>query len=1486
MAAVQNNFIDYSGLTLYASPNVGGTALQELNLSIGAASYVYTSNTGTTYSYIINTSTGVPTDFLYLRNTDNLGSTLGDRLITTNSSGNGDLSFNVVKGSNTNFMLYYSPSQITYENNDHTRDLPLGVTLSPQPDGLLSVNKQVIQPQSITSSIINLSGIKYDGFNVPDGSSAGIVVYQQNQGEVIAAYNRGLTYSAGSKVINSTQYQDTIISGTTGNKADNNLYFSKNPDPNSDFPLDAAGVTSSKWVLATKPVLGTPYANNDNITSLTGNVSYNIGNVVYSETSSISFKINAVDSKYYICIQGTDYIPPINFTDNTANSEEWLKIQGNTGGDDPAVADNYYVVDDGVRSKGDLVKNSNGTNMVYYIVLASSIDPSVNTPPLSGSDSDYIYLGSDLPTSISAWNTGIIYSDYQTSINIVLNITERIITLPLQSPFATNKVYGCISPIITDQRDQNPALFDIGVQFGPWIEITSLSGQAMNPSSFLNTGAYNLGEIVLNDQEFTGITIVQDANVVDGLAYQVPNGSTALPNDYPIGPTGVQSDNWEFYGSNGNIGLSGITTGDRTTIQGITLGTITSFSNNNAFNSISGYTLSWDSKLDDLYMIYYQGLSGFTGLSYNFLSVSPFNLPLNNTPTIFRSDSNGVTANIYNINYNFEGVTSGQILVTDVQGQGPVTTYVDIVKNPNFNSYYAPYFFNSVGGTSIVEPGSYYQYVNPLDSNLLSGATFSIPAHLRLVGDQGITGTLVASQYTRRRKVVLNLSQFDYFDKDRNSIFNSIDKIGNTGKIYIVSQRSGNTGTLYSGSTGIPFSGSTASITYTGPSYIAEFPDLGPTGITTIPYTLSFYDNTEQSLRSSTITIPVQFTGVLPSDESLNTIDEENVVSTTNLYYKFNNFDYLDQNTDSIFGPSGVTSGLLSLLDGTTMGSLIGSTAYNYSLGSTYNYIISATGTFSPTNTKLTYLRFTPGGSTSYNTAYKSILFSPNETFAGNIFQYKSTPTTLSFNLLNFDYLDSLGLSIFNDPWYASNPHTGNIELCDKNGIVKQSVAYVQGISTYNFSISGQTGPFTEYFLRFNDSTLNFNRVSIKQNMATGIIEYTDQYADGGTAFGYTGPAALQFPYFFSGFGGESTEIIVLGELTQPVTPDQTIVMNVPREELQRMLLYDSAWVGGQYGTGASGGGGFSGLSGSTHQDGSGFTGPNVGLFLQYVLSQVNVSLPGGFTGHNGVSGQSDRLGGLDVLFSGTTLYNYQTAGNSGQTGNPWGVTGGLTGYFKDDLSPVAITQLKQFMDVNGVPMVGATYSSQSLLNFIPVEAIRSITQRGISIDNVSDIVQNVDTTQVSYVNPLRNLFEQSVAYSRVTDSTSYNVSYVPAALKTSPNNPWTTAAKIYGVDFIDGDSLTFYIKYSLGSARRYGIDPTVVAGLGPQWQNAPSVKLTFQGKSFDIPIGITDPNSGLVRDGGTGANSDQDSEFAASNIDYTLAVQLLASPNKSNFDY
>lgn len=993
-------------------------------------------------------------------------------------------------------------------------------------------------------------------------------------------------------------------------------------------------------------------------------------------------------------------------------------------------------------------------------------------------------------------------------------------------------------------------------------------------------GAFT-ANIVTIPYSFNSYTMSITGAKYDG--YDIPNSKVGFPNTAAI------------FLYQQTSGQTGVTSGPTASIQGTVI-TGMGYAGNGEFSSGgAGYVvapnpITWDSSVNDNNKFYFTYSNNFsigvpaTEFAYNYLAAGPITLPLNNSPTTFISSSAGITANIYNINYNFTGLTGGQILVHNAQSG--TTAISNIIQNPITNLYYAPYFFSPIGGTAIVEPGSYYQYINPANPSQLSGATFAIPSHV--IVPEGITGTLNVDYRHSRTKTVLILDNFDYFDSDRSSIFTVL---GNTGQIYVTNQYSGNTGTLYTGPTVTPFRGATASITYSnqGP-YIVEFPDLGPTGTTTIPYQLSTfaYNNGSGSLKSSKISIPVTFFDLSTVPELINAAEIEKSINSSALYLRFNQFDYLDEYSYSIFGSSGITGGTISLLLGSTSGPVLGSTAYKYSLGSNYNYVISATGTFSTTSTTDTYLRFTPNGSVNYKSSSKNILFNPSpayEEFLGNFTNLQETTNTLSFTLTNFDYLDSGGHSIFNNILRYPTPHIGSIELCTPSGIVLQSVPFTGSPTnqSFNFAINAQ-GPFNQYFLRFNDSTINFTRVSIKNIMSTGITSYPDPNAQGGTAFGYTGPAALQFPYVFNANAAEVTEITVLGELTKPLDFDQKIVLNVPRTELQRMLVYDSAWWGGQYGTGASGGGGFSGLSGSTHQTASGFTGPNVGLFLQYVLSQVNVLIPGGFTGHNGVSGQSDRLGGLDVLFSGTTSVNYQTLGNSGQTGNPWGLTGGITGYFFDDVGASG-PQIVQYMADNNISGVGATFSSQSLLNFIPVEAIRSITQSGFHIDRISDTVTNIDTTIPKYVDPLRNLFEQSVAYTRVTDSNIYPVSIVPASLKTSPSNPWTTAAKIYGVDFVDGDSLTFYIRYAMGAVRRYGIDPTVVGGLDPIWQNAPSITLTFNGKKFDIPIGSSSAYSGLTG-GGTTGGSDADTELSSGGQLRTLAVQLLASPNKSNFDY
>ena len=976
---------------------------------------------------------------------------------------------------------------------------------------------------------------------------------------------------------------------------------------------------------------------------------------------------------------------------------------------------------------------------------------------------------------------------------------------------------------------------------------------------------------VVSFQNATNFYIETNGAKYDG--YDIPNSKTALPNMAAL--TVYQQTSGE----------TGLRSGPLANIVGITLNGM-AYSGNGTFYILTNVglanPLTWDMQLSDsnkLYLVYSNSFNiGVppAELASNYIAIGPINRPLTNSPTTFTSSSAGITANIFNINYNFAGLTAGQILVTNAQAG--TTGISNIIQNPITNTYYAPYFFSPVSGTPIVEPGSYYQYINPANPSQLSGATFSIPS--RVLVPEGITGTLSVSAYNSRASTIVTLNNFDYTNSDQSSIFTDL---GHTGQIYLTNQYTGSTGVLFVFGTTVD-----GIIRYTsrGP-YDIQFPELGPTGATSIPFKLSVYDGSIQSLKASNITIPVAFPALTTVPESLIATENEKVVNSSSIYLKFNAFDYLDEYSYSIFGPSGITGGTISLLNGSTTGPVIGSTAYNYSLGSNYNYVISATGTFSSTATTDTYLRFTPNGSSNYRTANKRIFFSPSppsESFIGDFTLFQSTSNSLSFTLRNFDYLDFRGESVFNGPSYVSNPRVGRIELSGPTGTVLQSITFTGSPTNQSFQFSiNAPGPFRDYFLSFYDTTINFRRSSIKKTMATGITPYSDPNVQGGTAFGYTGAAELQFPYIFTANAAEVTEITVLGELTKPLNFDQKIVLNVPSSELQRMLVYDSAWVGGQYGTGASGGDGFSGLSGSTHQTASGFTGPNIGLFLKYVLSQVNVLIPGGFTGHNGVSGQSDRLGGLDILFSDPIIRNYQTLGNSGQTGNPWGATAGLTGYFADDAG-ITGPQISKYMADNNISGVGATFSSQSLLNFIPVEAIRSITQSGLQIDKVSNVVRNVDTTMPIYVDPLRNLFEQSVAYSRVTDSNIYPVSIVPSGL-TGSNSPWTTAAKIYGVDFNDGDSLTFYIRYAMGAVRRYGIDPTLVGGLDPIWQNAPSITLTFNGKSFDIPIGSSSTYSGLTG-GGTTGGSDADTELSTGGQLRTLAVQLLASPNKSNFDY
>lgn len=442
------------------------------------------------------------------------------------------------------------------------------------------------------------------------------------------------------------------------------------------------------------------------------------------------------------------------------------------------------------------------------------------------------------------------------------------------------------------------------------------------------------------------------------------------------------------------------------------------------------------------------------------------------------------------------------------------------------------------------------------------------------------------------------------------------------------------------------------------------------------------------------------------------------------------------------------------------------------------------------------------------------------------------------------------------------------------------------------------------YYIRFVNPAVNFVGRSIKYIMS-GTIGMGNTGVQGGTATDWYGSggasnkAELKFEYMFDGNADIEMAYTILGELDLGPTaaPLQTIQMNVPTVELQRMLVYTTGWVNGQTGIG----GGTRGLTGEQPS-------PIVGLILKDVLSNLNVT--SGITGRGGVLNKVDRLAGYDRLF--TTLTPGQP--QNGVTGTvPWpflypgstgslagGPTGGSTGilgysrasngYFKDDAG-VITAQLGTSVYDPSTPNPGVyTYSAGSVLNSIPVEAIRDVT-RGTSrnlpkLGGATGIFGNLDSTNGKYADPLRNLFEQAVAFGRADDTIPVSLSAVPAGF--GYPGAWQTGRVIYGVDFQVNDTLSLYIKYSIGERRVYGIDPTVMTNL-PGFTNGPVYELTYNGKTFNIPVGAKDTNSTVYTNYYNMDTAQAIADEKSTNgTNFIVELRLVATPlsTKSVFDY
>jgi hypothetical protein len=180
----------------------------------------------------------------------------------------------------------------------------------------------------------------------------------------------------------------------------------------------------------------------------------------------------------------------------------------------------------------------------------------------------------------------------------------------------------------------------------------------------------------------------------------------------------------------------------------------------------------------------------------------------------------------------------------------------------------------------------------------------------------------------------MDLRNFNYYDQDGNSIFNTINKASASGIIKLTSEY-GSIGSVYSGINGIPVNGSSG-IRFEGlKNYLIEFPDVVPRGSTALKYTLSYEDDV--NTRNVTRELVYNWPGMQTVPQQLVLNDLRSGGGATNISLKFSDFDYLDDFGYTIFSGADLPprSGIIKVYSAPftndeNVGVLVGSLNYTY----------------------------------------------------------------------------------------------------------------------------------------------------------------------------------------------------------------------------------------------------------------------------------------------------------------------------------------------------------------------------------------------------------------------------------------------------------------------------------------------------------------------------------------------------------------------------
>jgi hypothetical protein len=263
-----------------------------------------------------------------------------------------------------------------------------------------------------------------------------------------------------------------------------------------------------------------------------------------------------------------------------------------------------------------------------------------------------------------------------------------------------------------------------------------------------------------------------------------------------------------------------------------------------------------------------------------------------------------------------------------------------------------------------------------------------------------------------------------------------------------------------------------------------------------------------------------------------------------------------------------------------------------------------------------------------------------------------------------------------------------------------------------------------------------------------------------------TGAANLFYKDIFSATATQELKITVLGETTTPQTPDEVIVQHVDLATLNIVMSYTGTWSAGQGPTGGSG---------------------------YQAMPDVTVD----FTSLLEVADSENEMGAVfSRIFAGTGA-----AGCGNDPSHP---------LMRDYSGDASLWPIQTYFTNATFSYEGKTGSNSGLsaavLNSIPAEAVTSVDVSQLTCDTLRKVVNGGDSQadqlkkyvddNVSQQNPhVRQLFEQAAAAGKIG----------PA-----------------GTQFVDGDSITLYVLYTMTRTKKFLLDDVQVVGVGNAAQFRP----------------------------------------------------------------